>query len=478
MQHTANSKLFHADRVRLTEYLFIASIIKYPNVPDFFSWSTEWRKKFGTGDIMVQVESIVESLKLGRFERVSIQVHDTFLEHGPELVERLQKELPNANVSLLGDSVTQCCLDEVAAEHYGCDCIVKIGHTCWFASQRMVSYFIPVESINPLRVLETVQQVRKEDQNCHILVFVNTLEEASLLHTVSHNVFICISPTMSYPGSNQRQPSWLLSRPLTSRVIPLIYRRFFSTCSVIKIAGRLVFPLDSSSSVPLNTIADNLSTRIVVCNTPSDSLFPRLVQRFGTYKNRVRQVIRSDSVSDTNYKELLRRYRGVEAVKFASIVGIVVTHCAASRELFQVRDYLSQFLRAGGKEVHMFSMGRVDGVKLGNFPEVDCFIILSCPESVYFESNDLDAEITGPFEALVAMDALEWSDFIVTDYDDMLSKMVTEPPPRTPRTPRRRPDRWAAQDAEQSTTVKLNPAKIEMGLRGIPSRYTSEPPNK
>lgn len=192
----------------------------------------------------------------------------------PDLVERLQKGLPDANVSLLGDSVTQCCLDEVAAEHYGCDCIVKIGHTCWFASQRMVSYFIPVESIDPRRVLETVQQVRKEDQNCHILVFVNTLEEASLLQTVSHNVSICISPTMSYPGSNQRQPSWLLTRPLTSRVIPLIYRRrFFSTSSLTKIAGRLVFPLDSSFSVPLNTIADDPSTRIVVCNTPSDSLF-------------------------------------------------------------------------------------------------------------------------------------------------------------------------------------------------------------
>ena len=423
----------------------------------------------------VQVESIVESLKLGRFDRISIQVHDSFLAQGPELVERLQKELPDANVSLLGDSVTQCCLDEVAAEHYGCDCIVKIGHTCWFASQRMVSYFVPFESVDPSRVLETVKQVRDEDQNCHILVFVNSLEEASLLRTISHKVHVCLSPTMSYPGSNQRHTNVLLSRPFTSRVIPLIHRRSRSTSC--KIAGRLVYSLDSSSSPSIDSIAHDPSSRMIVCNTSADSLFPRLVQRFGTFKDRVRQVNPSDFSAATNFKELLRRYRGVEAVKFANIVGIVVTHCAASRELFHVRDYLSQFLRAGGKEVHMFSMGRVDGVKLGNFPEIDCFIILSCPESVYFESSDLDAEITGPFEALVAMDALEWSDCVITDYDEMLAKMVTEPPPRTPRTPRRKNDRWKSQGTDNLTLVKLSPAKIEMGLRGIPSRYTSEPPS-
>ena len=431
---------------------------------------------------MVEADSIIEALRLGRYERVSVQVHDSHLSSGPELVERIQKDLPEANVSLLGDSVTQCCLDEVAAEHYGCDCIVKLGHTCWFASQRMVSYFIPAASTDPRQVLETVQQVREEDPDCIILLFLNSLDEASLLNTpfVTLNVFICLSPCVSHPGSNLRQINWLLSRPYTSRALPHISRRFASLKAPPRIAGRLVFPIDPYQSYMIQSIhklSDEPSTRIIVSNSPQDTLFPRLVQRFGTSRGRVRQVTNSDSIQDNNFKELLRRYRGVESVKFASIVGIVVTHCAASRELFAVRDYLSQFLRAAGKEVHMFSMGRADGVKLGNFPEIDCFVILSCPETPYFESDDLHADITGPFEALVAMDALEWSDHVITDYDEMLERMITEPPPRTPRTPRRRPDRWANKsDMEDGSLSRLEPAKIEMGLRGIPSRYTSEPP--
>jgi hypothetical protein len=163
----------------------------------------------------------------------------------------------------------------------------------------------------------------------------------------------------------------------------------------------------------------------------------------------------------------------VEAVKNASSVGLVVTHCAASDELFKVRDLLTIFLRAMGKEVYMFSVAKADGVKLGNFLGIDCFVIMACPESEYFESDDLVADCVSPFEALVAVESLDWSDHVITDYDEMLSRMLLDPPPRTPRTPRRRPTVSPLSVADES--LKLPPAKIEMGLRGVPSRYISEP---
>ena len=39
---------------------------------------------------MVEADSIIEALRLGRYERVSVQVHDSHLASGPELVERIQ----------------------------------------------------------------------------------------------------------------------------------------------------------------------------------------------------------------------------------------------------------------------------------------------------------------------------------------------------------------------------------------------------
>ena len=205
--------------------------------------------------------------------------------------------------------------------------------------------------------------------------------------------------------------------------------------------------------------------------TREDSLYLRLVNRFGTTPGR---VFCSPEMRASNYKELLRRYRGVEAVKNASSIGLVVTHCAASEELFKVRDLLTIFLRAAGKEVFMFSVGKADGVKLGNFLGIDCFVIMACPESEYFESDDLMADCVSPFEALVAVESLDWSDHVITDYDEMLGRMLMEPPPRTPRTPRRKPAGSAAIPASQ-LEKKLAPARIENGLRGVPSRYISEP---
>jgi diphthamide synthase subunit DPH2 len=224
----------------------------------------------------------------------------------------------------------------------------------------------------------------------------------------------------------------------------------------------------------IETVCTSSDTRFIVGDSDS-SLFPRLINRFGTSPCRVSTLTSEEDKQATNYKELLRRYRGVESVKFASVIGIVVSHCAASRELFQVRDVLASFLRAAGKEIYFFTMSRPDGVKLGNFPEIETFIIMTCPETPYYESSDLMADCVGPYEALVAMDAMEWSDYIVTDYDEMLAKMVSDPPPRTPRTPRQGRRRTVI--FEDPNKVKLPPVKIQMGLRGIPSRYVSEPPS-
>jgi hypothetical protein len=114
-------------------------------------------------------------------------------------------------------------------------------------------------------------------------------------------------------------------------------------------------------------------------------------------------------------------------------------------------------------------------VKLGNFADIDCFVIMSCPENEYFESHDLMADCVSPFEALVAVESLDWGDYIITDYDEMLSKMVMDPPPRTPRTPRHVIKPVQVESSNEEAVATLPPARIEMGLRGIPSRYVSEP---
>ena len=442
-------------------------------------------KKIMTTDL----SGLIKSLELAQFERVAVQVNDSRLHDSAPLISRLTESLPKAHVSLLGDSVTECCLDETSAEHYGSECIVKVGHCCWFASQRLVSYLVPDQTQSSDTLFSILESERSTHSTAAIFLFVNSLDQGrTIAERVSGTspdgpVFICCSPIVSYPGSNKPGISWLTLKPFTSIGIKVIARHYQThRPGYPRIVGRLVFRASQGS---LNMIADKRqldlyldapSTRFIAPH--ADSLYRRLINRFGTHVGRVVCCEDASGVGhQSNFKELLRRYRGVEAVKDASCIGLVVTHCAASEELFQVRDLLSCFLRAQGKDVFMLSVNKPEGVKLGNFTDIDCFVILSCPESEYFESDDLMADCVSAFEALVAVGSLDWSDYIITDYEEMLAKMTLDPPPRTPRTPRTLTGREANVTSRQSLgdEPKKAPAKIEMGLRGIPSRYISEP---
>ena len=432
---------------------------------------------------MLDLDELIKALRIANYTRVAVQVHDSQLTIAPDLIAELQKALPDSNVSLLGDSVTECCLDEVSAEHYGSDCIVKLGHSCWFASQRMVAYFIAGDSASDEQLFSSFLSLRSENPEGPVVLFVDSIQDVSAIQrldsSVINSVYVCISPCLSYPGSDVPPVNWFTRRPFASMALALISRAFQARLPIIpRIAGRMVFRLADLScpqvldAREVSDIVSRESTSFIVNRV--GSLFGRIVNRFGTRQGRVISCPPSVNTATSNYKELLRRYRGVESVKNASVVGIVVTHCAASTELFKVRDLLCLFLRAANKEVHMFSLGKPDGVKLGNFPEIDCFVVMSCPETDYFESSDLMADCVSPFEALVAVESLDWSDHVITDYDEMLARMVTDPPPRTPRTPRRSRQPKHG-DTEFVSATKLAPAKIEMGLRGIPSRYVSEP---
>lgn len=434
---------------------------------------------------MADLRDVIQALKIGRYSRIAVQVHDSQLSASADLIQSLQSDLSESNVSLLADSVTECCLDETSAEHYGSDCIVKVGHCCWFASQRLISYFVTSSFVSDDSVVEMVRSVRSENQDGAIFVFVDSTSQIhSLMTTIDpdgrQNIFVCITPAIAYPGSNKPHINWFTRKPYVSNSIKLISRVYLTQVPEFpRVAGRIVFQFNRESLLLatngkyLDMYLDNPSTTFVA--TSVSTLYDRLVNRFGTRPGRVTLCEEHDDRVSSNYKELLRRYRGVESVRNASSVGLVVMHSAASVELFKVRDILSLFLRSMGKDVFTFSIGKPDGVKLGNFADVDCFVIMSCPESDYFESHDLLADCVSPFEALVAVESLDWGDYIITDYDEMLSKMVMDPPPRTPRTPRHVAKSERPESNHNGEVAKLPPARIEMGLRGIPSRYVSEP---
>ena len=105
-----------------------------------------------------------------------------------------------------------------------------------------------------------------------------------------------------------------------------------------------------------------------------------------------------------------RRYRNVEAVRNARILGVVVSTLGAARH-----NALIAALRAAavnvGKGCYVLALGRLSPAKLANFAEIDAFVLIACPETTLLPdagptgSAAFFKPVVSPYEALVALDA-------------------------------------------------------------------------
>jgi len=99
----------------------------------------------------------------------------------------------------------------------------------------------------------------------------------------------------------------------------------------------------------------------------------------------------------------------IEAVKKAGILGIIAGTLGVKQHT-EVMAALRAAAAAAHKHVYTFLVGKLSGVKLGNFPEVDAFILVACPENSLLDAasdRDYVKPIVTPQEALIALTAAD-----------------------------------------------------------------------
>lgn len=62
-------------------------------------------------------------------------------------------------------------------------------------------------------------------------------------------------------------------------------------------------------------------------------------------------------------------------------------------------------------EVYIFNVGQIEPAKLANFPEINCYVMLSCPESFPWCTDDFMVPIATPYEVEVALGVREWGTY-------------------------------------------------------------------
>ncbi|KAG9038643.1 Diphthamide biosynthesis protein 2 [Tulasnella sp. JGI-2019a] len=156
-------------------------------------------------------------------------------------------------------------------------------------------------------------------------------------------------------------------------------------------------------------------------------------------------------------KMLMRRYAMVQRARDADVFGILIgtlgvgqcTRLVCSIPLVQKEEAHLNYIRTAQylpmikrireqltrsqKKVYTVSVGKLNPSKLANFMEIECFVLVACPENSVIDSKDFLRPIITPFELDIALRAeANWTGRYLLDFDHVLAESKDENGHKTP----------------------------------------------
>jgi len=287
-------------------------------------------------------------------------------------------------VSILGDtSYGECCVDEVAAEHVGAQSVIHFGRTCLTPSQRLpVLHIFTVLPVDATDLVERISQQwpdLQSDQQIFVFYDVqyhrNLDEQREKVLDPSPWLILCPPPPWEKMGAG------LLTK--CGRLVPKWKKPhavvYVGTNDRYEMMLKLTFP-DCSSIFNYH---------------PKEKLFHSSGPSIG--------------------RQLMKRYALVEKAKDADRIGILVGTLGAANYA-DIIDRVRDTITASGRKAYTFLVGKPNVAKLANFPEIDIFVLVSCPENcvsgTIFDSVDFFKPVISPYELDVALNkSREWGEW-------------------------------------------------------------------
>jgi diphthamide biosynthesis protein 2 len=85
---------------------------------------------------------------------------------------------------------------------------------------------------------------------------------------------------------------------------------------------------------------------------------------------------------------------------------------------------LKKLITAAGKKYYLLAVGQPSPQKLGNFPEIEAFVLVSCPQNALLDSREFMNPVITPYELKIALDPhAKWD---LSEYELDVLKMNTE----------------------------------------------------
>ncbi|KAM9337278.1 2-(3-amino-3-carboxypropyl)histidine synthase subunit 2 [Symphorus nematophorus] len=330
---------------------------------------------------LYQIKKTCDFITERQFQKVALQFPDELLVDSVAVAVEIERNC-NAKPFILGDtSYGSCCVDEVAAEHVGADCIVHYGSACLSPSKRLpLMYVFERRPVDLEKCTSAFRELYPDTQSHIILLYdVNYVHAISDLLTLLAEYPNLVISELVVEGEQCYSHSWIKTRSDDN----------------------------SLSEQDNNQEGATLRNFMMTWNRCSFCSFDPM-----------KMIGRTESVSIN--RTLMKRYYAIERAKDANVVGILVGTLGVADYLTIIQQ-LKETIRRAGKKSYMFAMGKLNVPKLANFLEIDIFVLIACPENSLLDSSEFYKPVVTPFEMEVACNKKrEWSEEYVTDFRHLL----------------------------------------------------------
>ncbi|TPX45357.1 hypothetical protein SeLEV6574_g03908 [Synchytrium endobioticum] len=346
---------------------------------------------------LYDVDRTIELIREHDYRNIALQFPDELLHISTFIADEL-RNATGKNVFILADtSYGACCVDDCAAEHALTDYLVHYGRACLSPTRRLpVQYVFGQDPVNVDDVMQNLNQLLEADADRRVLV---------LYDVVYHHCIASIKQRLD----TVKYPNLVLSTVESERITST-----GSGCS-----GRQ-YVLKENSSINDYTIfyigPESLTLTNIIVTHPSSTV---IAYNPGT---QICQV-QSPQVS----RLLKRRYFMLQKAKDADVFGILVGTLGVASYL-PVINSVKALIKSKSKKSYTVAVGKPNPAKLGNFLEIECFVLVACPENSLIDSKEFLRPIVTPFELELALNGQdgEWVGrdmAYVTDLDKMRIKL-------------------------------------------------------
>jgi len=297
-------------------------------------------------------------------------------------------------------------VDEVSAQHVDADLVVHYGHACMSKNYRLPVIY--VFGKKPVDVTDAAQKLLESyvssNTSAKFVVFkhdVACTHEAGNLVSALRSVFA--------------------NRDISVSFRPILREHSPSTSSIAEIA--VVESEDRIADANPDTDSSENISPIFYVGPSNLGLINLLLTNPTTPVHRYDPVTREACLqsAETN-KLLMRRYAIVQKARDADVFGILVGTLGVGSYLPLIA-HLRKVIARAHKKAYTISVGKLNPAKLANFAEIECFVLVACPENSLVDAKQFFRPIVTPFELQLALrPSPTWTGEYVLDFDEVLTR--------------------------------------------------------